>query len=177
MSRKSMRINLRLVLCCLLCWQLTSVSMLRAQDSGGLRIAVLTGEGATNSTETGQATAPVIQILDAQGNPVAGAQVTYRSPTSGPSVTFFGAARTATVETDQEGRAEPSTILANTYEGPFTIEISASYQGQTATAAVQQTNTAPEPPKKRFFTARVIAGIAAAVTIIIVAIARSGDDD
>ncbi len=173
-----MRIHLRLVLCCLLCWQLTSVSMLRAQDSGRLRIAVLTGEGATNSTGTGQATAPVIQVLDAQGNPVAGAQVTFQSPTTGPSVTFFGAARTATVETDQEGRAEPSTILANTYEGPFTIAVSANYQGQTATAAVQQTNTAPEPPKKkRFFTARVIAGIAAAVTIIIVAIARSGGDD
>lgn len=161
----------------LLCWQLLSTSMLRAQDPGGLRITVLAGEGATNSIGTGQATAPVIQILDAQGNPAAGAQVTFQSPPTGPSVTFYGAAHTATVETDREGRAAPSTILANTYEGPFTIAISASHQGRTATAAVQQTNTAPEPPrKKRFFTARVVAGIAAAVTIIIIAIARSGDE-
>lgn len=173
-----MRERLRPALCFLLCWQLISASMLWSQDSGGLRIAVLSGEGVTNYINTGRATPPVIQVLDPQGNPVAGAEVAFESPVTGPSVTFFGATHTAVMETDQEGRAQPSTMLANTYEGPFTITVTASHEGRTATAAVQQTNAAPEPPKKkRFFTARVIAGIAAAVTIIIVAIARSGDDE
>jgi hypothetical protein len=163
----------------LLCWQLIAVSLLWAQDSGGLRITVLAGESATNFVDTGRATAPVIQVVDAQGEPVAGAEVVFESPASGPSVTFFGATHRVAVQTDQEGRAQPSLALPNTYEGPFSIEVSAAYNGLTAAATIQQTNAvaAPETKKKQFFTWRVIAGIAAAVTIVIVAIARSGDED
>jgi hypothetical protein len=173
-----MRKRLRPFFFCLLCWQLIALSMLWAQDAGGLRVAVLTGEGATNYIDSGRATAPAIQVVDPQGNPVAGAAVVFQSPATGPSVTFFGATRRVEVQTDQEGRAQPSGILPNTYEGPFTIEVTASDGGRTATAAIQQTNAVTEPPrKKKFFTWRVIAGIAAAVTIVIVGIARSGDDD
>jgi hypothetical protein len=173
-----MRRRLRPSLCCVLCWQLIVASLLWAQDSGGLRVAVLAGEGATNYVDTGRATAPVVQVLDAQGEPVAGAEVTFVSPSSGPSVTFFGATHRASVQTDQEGRAQPTLILPNTYEGPFSIEVTANHNGRSVNAAILQNNAAAEVrQKKKFFTWRVIAGIAAAVTIVIIAIARSGDDD
>jgi hypothetical protein len=173
-----MHIRPRPFLCCLLCWQLLAVSMLWAQDSGGLRIAVIAGEGATNYIDTSRAAAPVVQVLDAQGEPVAGAEVVFESPSSGPGMTFFGATHRAAVLTDQEGRAQPTTVLLNTYEGPFTITVSANHDGRTATSTIQQTNAISEPPaKKKFFTWRVIAGIAAALTIVVIAIVRSGDED
>lgn len=170
--------RLRPSLCCVLCWHLVVASLLWAQDSGGLRIAVLTGESATNYVDSGRATTPVVQVLDAQGEPVAGVEVTFVSPTSGPSVTFFGATHRTAVQTDQEGRAQPGLILPNTYEGPFSIEVTANHNGQSANAAILQNNAVTEiPKKKKFFTWRVIAGVAAAVTIVIIAIARSGGDD
>jgi hypothetical protein len=157
----------------LLCWQLISASLLWAQQAG-LRVAVLAGEGASNYTDTRQGTPPVVQVLDAQGEPLAGAEVRFAAPVTGPTVTFFGAANATTVLTDQEGRAQASGMLPNTYEGPFTIEVTASHEGQTATASIQQTNTLAEPlPKKKLRLGwRVWFGIAAAAAIGIIAAAK-----
>lgn len=165
-----MRRMLGLLSYCLLCWQLISTSALWAQE-GGLRISVLAGEGANNYIDTGQGTAPVVQVLDAQGDPAAGAEVRFTAPLTGPSVTFFGAANDTTLLTDQEGRAQAPATLPNTYAGPFMIAVTASHQGRTAMASIQQTNTFAEPvPKKRKrWGWRVWMGIGIAVTIGIVA--------
>jgi hypothetical protein len=65
-------------------------------------------------------------------------------------------------------------MLPNTYEGPFTIEVTASHEGQTTTASIQQTNTLAEPlPKKKLrFGWRVWFGIGAAAAIGITAAAK-----
>ena len=170
-----MRKSFRLVLCCLLCWQLAPLSPLRAQQAG-LKISVLTGEGASNNIDNRQATPPVVQVLDAQGEPVAGAEVRFTSPLSGPSVTFFGGDHATKLLTDQEGKAQAPALLPNTYEGPFLIEATASHEGQTATASIHQTNTLAEPaPKKKLHLGwRSWLGIGVAATIGIVAAARHG---
>jgi hypothetical protein len=170
--------KLRPSLCSLLCCQLICTSLLWAQQTD-LRISVLTGEGATNYIDNRQGTPPVVQVLDAEGEPVAGAQVRFSAPVTGPSVTFFGASHTATVVTDQEGRAQVAGILPNTYEGAFIIEATASHEGRSATASINQTNARVEPlPKKKIRLGwRALAGIGAAVAIGIVAAVRSGGEE
>lgn len=167
--------SLRLSLYCLLCWQLISASLIWAQQAG-LQISVLAGEGASNYIDTRQGIAPVVQVLDAQGEPVAGAEVRFTAPLTGPSITFFGAANAASLLTDQEGRAQAPAMLPNTYEGAFTIEVAASHEGRNATAAIHQTNTLAEPlPKKnKRLGWRVWFGIGAAAAIGIVAAAKHG---
>jgi hypothetical protein len=160
----------RLALCCLLCWQLVSASLIRAQQPG-LQISVLDGEGAINYVDTRLGAAPVVQVLDMQGEPVAGAEVRFNAPTTGPTVTFFGAADAAAVMTDAEGRAQAPALLPNTYTGEFIIEVTANHEGRTATALIHQTNAFADaaPKKKRRIGWRVWFGIGLAVAIGIIA--------
>lgn len=161
----------------MLCGHLVAASLLWAQ--GGLQLTVLTGDGVTNYADTGEAVAPVVQVLDAQGNPLPEAEVSFTSPLTGPSVTFYGAINTTSLTTDLEGRAQAPNAIANTYEGPFTIDIAATYQGQSATAQITQTNALAEYPQeeKKFFGWGVITGIAFAATLGIIAITRTGGDN
>jgi hypothetical protein len=155
---------------CLLCWPLISASLLWAQQPG-LQISVLAGEGASNFIDNRQTTAPVVQVMDSQGEPVAGAEVRFAAPLTGPAVTFFGGVSAATLLTDHEGRAQAPAILPNTYEGPFAIEVTASHEGRTAAASIHQTNTFAQPPPKKKIRLgwRAWLGIGIAVTIGIAA--------
>lgn len=156
-------------LCCLLCWQLISAALWAQQP--GLQISVLAGEGASNNIDNRQTTAPVVQVVDAQGEPVAGAEVRFAAPLTGPTVTFFGGVNAVTLRTDPEGRAQAPAILPNTYEGPFTIEVTASQEGRGATASIHQTNTFAQPPPKKKIRLgwRAWMGIGIAATIGVVA--------
>jgi hypothetical protein len=161
---------------CLLCWQLISASLLWAQQPG-LQVSILAGEGASNYIDNRRTTAPVVQVLDAQGEPVAGAEVRFATPLTGPTVTFFGGVNAVTLLSDQEGRAQAPAILPNTYEGPFTIEVTASQEGRGATASIHQTNTFAQPPPKKKIRLgwRAWAGIGAAAVIGIVAAVNGSD--
>jgi hypothetical protein len=61
-------------------------------------------------------------------------------PSQGPSGTFVTGARTLNVNSDRNGRAAASGIIPNNQTGQYEIHASASYQGQTATAEISQTN-------------------------------------
>ncbi len=165
--------SLRPFLCFLLSFQLAAMLPLWAQQPA-LRITVLTGDGANNHIDNREAVAPVVQVLDAQGEPVKGAEVRFSAPLAGPTVTFYGAGSQTSLFTDDEGRAQSPVLLPNTYEGPFTIEAVASHEGQTAMASIHQTNTyaVPPPPKKKFHLGLyswVGVGVAAALAITAIA--------
>ena len=151
----------------------------RALDAA-IQIRVLVGEGGINNINQNVASEPVIEVVDAEGKPVAKAAVTLRSPASGPSVTFFGASRVATMTTDEQGRVRVSGMLPNTIEGPFQIDVEAEYNSSTATATITQSNAvAPGDvrPKRQGIGWRVIAAISAGAAVGIVAAAlRSGAD-
>lgn len=151
----------------------------RAQDAA-IQIRVLAGEGGINNINRNVAAEPVIEVVDSSGKPVAKAAVTLRSPASGPSVTFFGASRVATVTTDDQGRVRVTGMLPNTVEGTFQIDVEAEYNNATATATITQSNAvAPGDvrPKRQGIGWRVITAISAAATVGIVAAAlRSGGD-
>ena len=145
-----------------------------------IQIRVLAGEGGINNINQNVAAEPVIEVVDATGKPVAKAAITLRSPASGPSVTFFGASRVATMTTDEQGRVRVSGMLPNTIEGTFQIDVEAEYNNSTATATITQSNAvAPGDvrPKRQGIGWRVIAAISAGAAVGIVAAAlRSGGD-
>lgn len=137
-----------------------------------IQIRVLAGEGGINNINTNVAIEPVIEVVDAEGKPIEKATVTLRAPADGPSVTFFGASRVATVTTDDQGRVRVTGVLPNTHVGTFQIEVEAEYNNMSATAIITQSNAvAPgQPkPKRRGIGWRMIAAIGAAATVGIVA--------
>lgn len=151
-----------------------------AQAQDAIQIRVLAGEGGINNINQNVAAEPVVEVVDATGKPVAKAAVTFRSPASGPSVTFFGASRVATMTTDDQGRVRVSGMLPNTIEGTFQIDVEAEYNNSAATAAITQSNAvAPGDvrPKRQGIGWRVIAAISAGAAVGIVAAAlRDGTD-
>ena len=146
----------------------------------GIQIRVLAGDGGINNINQNVAVEPVIEVVDSAGKPVPKATVTLRAPASGPSVTFFGASRVATMTTDDQGRVRVSGMLPNTQEGSFQIEIEAEYNNMSTSAAITQSNAvAPgDPkPKRRGIGWRMIAAISAAATVGIVAAALRGEPE
>ena len=165
------------VLAVSLSFLLVAVPAMQGQ-SAAIQIRVLAGDGGINNINRNVAVEPVIEIVDSDGRPVSKATVTLRSPASGPSVTFFGASRVATMTTDDQGRVRVSGMLPNTNEGTFQIDIEAEFNGMTATSSITQSNAvAPgEPkPKRSGIGWRMIAAISAAATVGIVAAALRGE--
>lgn len=101
-----------------------------------LRIVVLAGEDAVNIIQQNTAVAPIVQVVDQNDQPVAGATVRF-AVNQGRAT--FGGARTLTVTTNAAGRAT-ATGLTPTSPGRLEIQATASFRGLTATATISQTN-------------------------------------
>lgn len=112
----------------------------------GLEINVLEGEGAINNIRTHSGHDPVVEVRDRSGAPVVSASVTFQIPVNGPGGTF-ATSQTAVVMTDEHGQAVARGLRPNGVAGPFEIRVTASYQGQTASAIINQTNAAPAQAK------------------------------
>jgi hypothetical protein len=116
--------------------QAQSASTNQASD---LSIRVLEGEDGVNIIRTKSAVKPVVQVVDRNNLPVAGATVVFALPSSGATATFAGGAKTLTVITNTAGRAAVSSMTP-VGSGSFNIGITASFQGQVATTTLAQTN-------------------------------------
>lgn len=130
---------------CIACW-LVAAAVLAAQEPQSaaprFKINVLRGEGAQNRVTKGRATSQaVVEVRDENDRPVAGAIVTFTLPTVGPGGTFTSGGTVTTVTTSSTGQAT-ATFTPNTVAGSYNINVSASLQGQTATATISQTNLA-----------------------------------
>ena len=144
-----------------------------------IRILVLAGQDAINNVEKRVVTEPVVEVQDESGVPVAGAEVKFRSPATGPSATFYGATRTTTVTTDDKGRARAEGMNPNTDLGLFEIQVTATYGSLQADAAITQTNAvAPEESSKKRgpFGWRLMTAIGAGVAIGVISGVRRSDD-
>jgi hypothetical protein len=116
--------------------RLTAPRSQNASGQAALRIVVLDGEGAVNIIRQKTATAPVVEVRDQNDLPVAGVPVTFSISGAGAS---FGGSSALTVVTNGAGRAAAAG-LTPTGSGALQIGISATFQGQTAVAAVAQLN-------------------------------------
>ena len=112
----------------------------QAAPARKLNIVIVEGEGAINNIRQRVAREPIVQVEDENRRPVAGAAVTFFLPNQGPSGVFANGSRTLTVTTDSQGQAVARGIQPNNIQGKFEIRVSASHQGQTASATIGQTN-------------------------------------
>ena len=136
-----------------------------------ISIQVIEGQNAINNIRRNTAYEPVVEIQDAGGKPVAGASVTFTLPSVGPGATFADGAKTLMVQTDAAGRAAARGMHPNTQTGQFEIRVTASAEGETASATITQTNAAPavvstsKSGKKWAILLAVIGGGAAAAAV------------
>jgi cell division septation protein DedD len=107
---------------------------------GGLKLLVMAGEGAINNIKQRTARDPVVQVTDENNRPIAGAAITFALPDRGASGVFANGARSMTIMTDSQGTATATGLTPNAVAGDLPIKVSASYQGQTASAVITQTN-------------------------------------
>ena len=116
-------------------------NQLVAQQKDTLTISVVEGEGGRNSIRARTAVAPVVEVKDAAGKPVPGAEVVFQLPAVGPSGAFNGWLKTQTVRADAEGRARVSGYTPNTEAGRFNIKVTATSGSNTGSAVIAQVNT------------------------------------
>lgn len=107
-----------------------------------ISIVIVEGDGAINNVRQRIAREPIIEVVDENKNPVPGALVTFLLPQSGAGGVFPDGTRMLTVMTDDSGRAVARGIRTNTVDGQWQMRVSASFQGQTATATIGLTNAA-----------------------------------
>jgi hypothetical protein len=107
--------------------------------AAGLRIVVIEGEDAVNIIQQKTAVAPVVEVRDRNDLPVAG--VLVRFSVGGRGGATFGGQPVLSVTTDAAGRAV-ATGFTPTSAGAVQVEVTATFQGQTATATISQTNFA-----------------------------------
>ena len=117
-----------------------------------MKILVLEGQDAINSTVTKSAISPVVQVLDSMEQPVESADVTFEAPAAGAGGHFNGQP-VITTKTDYRGQAM-ANFAPNETPGTFFIKVRASINGQTAEVRIRQTNerrameaTIAPPPK------------------------------
>ena len=119
---------------------LATAPIVGSQQTASLKIVVIEGEDAVNIVQQRTAVQPIVEVRDRNNLPVAGALVTF-SVGGGGAASFSGGLTTVGVVTDATGRAVV-TGLQPASNGAFSINVSATYQGQTATTSITQTNFA-----------------------------------
>ena len=108
-----------------------------AQD-GGLRIVVLEGEDSVNIIEQGTAVPTLVEVRDRNDLPVAGAAVAFLL--QGGNATLNAGVSQVALTTNALGQAAVTVNPIST--GAVQLSVNATFQGQTATAAIAQTNFA-----------------------------------
>jgi hypothetical protein len=114
-----------------------------AQTTPNIKIVVVEGQGAINNMQQRRAKEPIVQVTDANNAPVEGATVTFVLPDTGPSGDFPSSGHMLTLQTDAKGQAIGRGLRPNTAPGRFQIRVTASYHGETVTAAITQINAQP----------------------------------
>jgi hypothetical protein len=112
--------------------------------SSSIVITVVEGSGARNSIGSKTAAAPIIQVRDAAGKPVANATVTFELPQKGPSGFFPGLAKTQKQRTNSQGRAGTYGYIPNNEPGAVQIRVTAEKGTDRAAAVIEQLNTLGE---------------------------------
>jgi hypothetical protein len=156
-----MSIGVLLTVVAVACWQpcatfalqqscaAQGASVTPGPNAPDLQIVILEGEDGVNVIKKKTAVKPVVQVRDKNKAPgaaliaagVAGAVVLFVLPENGATGKFPNGARWAQVTTDADGRAVAPEIRP-IGKGALKIEIRASYQGQTITRSITQTNFA-----------------------------------
>lgn len=130
-------------LCAGLCWIRFCFPSAAAQQTppgSPLNITILEGEGAVNNIRQRTGRDIVIQVVDQNQRPAAGAAVVFTLPSQGASGSFLSGDKTLAVTADEQGKAVARGFRPNNAPGKFEIQVSATAQGQTARAVITEFN-------------------------------------
>jgi len=124
-----------------LCGLLVAAAPARAvaQPAQELRIVVLEGEDSVNIIEQGTAVPTLVEVRDRNDLPVSGASVTFLLGEGGTATLNAGLSQVAATTNALGQAAVTVNPLAS---GAVQLQVTAAFQGQTATAAIVQTNFA-----------------------------------
>jgi hypothetical protein len=131
-----------------------------------LNINVIEGAGAVNNVRTRAPHELTVEVDDENDHPVPGAVVTFVAPSEGPGGAFTGDSQLLTVIADKDGRAVASGYRPNGAVGDYKIQVTATYNDQTATASISQSNQSQVLAKSR--TGRKIAILVAVAVAVAV---------
>src|SRR4029453_4033310 len=112
----------------------------RAAQNAGLRIIVIAGEGAVNIIQQKTAVAPIVEVRDRNDQPVSGRLVCFTIDKS-HAAPFARGVHTLSVTTDGAGRAAVQELIPVS-NGTYQVNVTASFEGQTANLPISQTNVA-----------------------------------
>jgi hypothetical protein len=114
----------------------------------GLRIMILSGEGALNNIEARTAREPIVEVQDENHKPVAGAVVlfTIHGNKNGAGGSFQNNAMTFSTVTSANGIAVGTGFHPNSSVGSWQITITATYGSVTASTVINENNFLPEAP-------------------------------
>ncbi len=129
----------------------------------GVGIRIVEGDGAINSIRFKRAKEPVVRVVDAEGEPLPEATVTFLLPATGPSGSFGDKGLSLTVQTDARGTAAGRGLRPNNIPGQFRIRVTGSWRGASASATLVQTNAEPVVHSGRSKKIAILAVIAGAV--------------
>ncbi|MBZ5575377.1 MAG: hypothetical protein LAP40_02315 [Acidobacteriia bacterium] len=104
-----------------------------------LRILVLVGQDSSNDIRDRVTSSPVVEVRDANGQPVEGADVVFELPAIGPGGAFAGQNFTATAKTNLQGQATV-TFMPNRETGRYNIKVSATSANRVGHIVIRQTN-------------------------------------
>jgi hypothetical protein len=139
-----------------------------------LNLVIVEGDGAINNIRQRTAREPVVQVEDENHKPIAGAAVVFLLPNQGAGGTFADGSHSLTVITDDQGRAVARGLRPNTGQGQFQIHVNASFNGQTASTTITQTNAVGAAAGAGTAAAAGISGKVIAILIIVGAAAAGG---
>jgi len=143
---------------------------LTAQEGPKLNLVVVEGDGAINNIRQRTAREPIVQVEDQNHKPVAGVAVVFSLPEHGAGGTFANGAHSLTVVTDNSGRAVARGLQVNRIQGQYQINVRASFQGQTASTTISQTNVAATAAT----TTTAAAGVSTKLLVILGIVAVAG---
>jgi len=148
---------------CRICVLVLTAAVIAAGAPPKLHIVVVEGQGAINNARTHTGRDPVVEVRDGDNNAIAGVTVTFQAPANGASAVFATGNATFITQTDASGRAAAHGLRPNSVKGPFQIHVTASLEGETDSAIVNQTNALPAEGKssKKIWIAVLVAGAAA----------------
>jgi hypothetical protein len=106
-----------------------------------IRIITLSGRNGINRLTEGIIATPVVEVRDANDQPIEGATVTFQAPETGPGGTFAGGKYQLQVRTDVAGQAIADGFQPNTMEGSFRLKVVAAYEGVQAQTELAMANS------------------------------------
>jgi len=116
---------------------------LSAAEPEALRIRVVDSSGPVQVAGTRTAKLLSVELSDENGNPVAGATVSFRLPASGASGVFSSGLNLDVVTTGEDGKASIGGVRWGKTPGSFEVRIAAAKGPLRASAAVQKRLLAP----------------------------------